>query len=131
MLDGIKIINNISKVPKKSTVNRINKINSQLAQGDWKIQTVVELMGQSAVMETEQIVLNKKIDKLNLLEIYHGYMVVYKSALPGLGNSKKYINRIIDLMESLKSCGYFNGELLMEKNLNKWFVNGQRNLSNE
>jgi hypothetical protein len=130
ILDGIKIINAMSKVPKKSVINRIEKINSKLAEGDWKIQTVIELMGQPAVMQTEQMVLNQNTNKISLKEIYHGYVAVYKSALPGLDNSKKSLNKIIDLMIDIFNSGQVKPEYLALQNLNRWLVDGGKNLNN-
>ena len=127
--EGIKIIKEIKKVPKKSVIRRIEKINASLTDGDWKVQTVIEMMGQAAVMATEQKVLNENFQSSSLNEIFKKYIDIYASALPGVKSSQDFLEKIIILIGKIIAGQSIGPVLLEEHNLNRWLSDGQKNLS--
>jgi hypothetical protein len=125
--EGIKIIKEMKTTPKKSVIRRIEKINLSLTNGDRKVQTVIEMMGQAAVTATEHKVLNENLNSLNLSGIYRKYIDIYESALPGINNSQVFLNKIIDLVGSIIYAQELRPEFLNQQNLNRWMPDGQRN----
>lgn len=125
--EGIKIIKEIKKTPKKSVIRRIEKINLSLTDGDRKVQTVIEMMGQAAVSVTEQKVLDENLKSLTFSEIFKKYMDIYESALPGVKNAQNYLGKIIDLIEIIILNRELRPEFLNLKNLNRWMPDGQIN----
>jgi hypothetical protein len=129
--EGIKIIKEIKKVPKKSVIRRIEKINASLTDGDWKVQTVIEMMGQAAVMATEQKVLNENHQSSSLDEIFKKYSEIYESALPGIRKSQVFLKKIIDLVGAIIYSQELKPEFLNQQNLNRWMTDGKKNSNAE
>jgi hypothetical protein len=127
--DGIKIIKEIKKTPKKSVVRRIAKINDSLTNGDRKIQTIIEMMGQADVMTTEQKVLDEDFGSMDLHDVYKKYIYVYQSALPGIRKAKDLLGRVIGVVNTAIDRQEITPEILNEKNLNRWLSNGQANIN--
>jgi hypothetical protein len=129
--EGIKIIRDIKKEPKKSVIRRIEKINLSLTQGDWKVQTIIEMMGQAAVMATEQKVLDENFKSTSYIEIFKKYIEIYESALPGIKKSQVFLKKISDLIDMIICSKQLRPEFLVQQNLNRWTPDGQKNSSAE
>jgi hypothetical protein len=125
--EGIKIIREIKKVPKKSVIRRIENINLSLTQGDWKIHTIIEMMGQANVMAAEQKVLSENFQPANGNDIFKKYVEIYESALPGIRSSKIFLEKIIKLVHMIIGSQEVRPEFLIQLNLNKWMPDGQKN----
>jgi hypothetical protein len=125
--EGIKIIGEIKKVPKKSVIRRIENINLSLTQGDWKIHTIIEMMGQANVMAAEQKVLSENFQPANGNDIFKKYVEIYESALPGIRSSKIFLEKIIKLVHMIIGSQEVRPEFLIQLNLNKWMPDGQKN----
>jgi hypothetical protein len=130
LIEGITLIKEIKKAPKKSVIRRIEKINLFFTDGSRKVQTVIEMMGQSALMDTEQVVLDKNLDRLSIGEIYKTYLVIYQSALPGLERSQNFISKVIELISGVLELGSVSSDILIKNNLNKWLPDGQKKIYN-
>lgn len=120
LIEGIELIKNIKKIPKKSSMRRIEKINKSLTDGDWRVHTVIEMMGQSAVMATEQKVLDEDLKFTNSNGVYEKYMYIYQAAMPGIKKSKELLNQVVDLINGGIEFKKINAEILIEKNMNRW-----------
>ncbi len=118
--EGIDLIKKINKIPKKSSMKRIEKINKLLTDGDWRVHTVIEMMGQSTVMATEQKVLDEDLKFSNPNSVYEKYMYIYQAALPGIKKSRNLLSQVIDLINVGIECEKINAEILIEKNMNRW-----------
>jgi hypothetical protein len=127
--EGIKIIKEMKKTPKKSVFRRIEKINLSLTDGDLKVQTVIEMMGQAAVTATEHKVLNENFKLLTLSEIFKKYIDIYESALPGVKSSQDFLEKIISLIGKIIAGHDISPVLLEEQNLNRWLPGGQKNMN--
>ena len=125
--EGIKIIKEMKKTPKKSVIRRIEKINLSLSEGDRKVQTVIEMMGQAEVIATEQKVLSESFQSLTFSEIFKKYINIYESALPGVKNAQNFLGKIIELIDLIILNQEFRSEFLHFKNLNRWMSDGQKN----
>lgn len=130
LIMGIDLIGKIKKFPKKSVIGKLNKINEQFTKGDWKIQTIIEMMGQSSVMQTEQVVLNSNFSTKEKDDIYKSYVSIYKSALPGLENAIQLISKIIGLVDQMIKSKEISPEILSNFDLNRWTENGEKNEKN-
>ena len=120
MLGGIQIIKQINKVPKKSSMRKIEKINASLTDGDWRIHTIIEMMGQTAVMATEQKVLDEVSKITNSNDVYQRYLYIYQAALPGIKSSKEFLNKVIDLVGQGIDTNSLSPDLLIQKKMNRW-----------
>jgi hypothetical protein len=101
-------------------MKRIEKINKLLTDGDWRVHTVIEMMGQSTVMATEQKVLDEDLKFSNPNSVYEKYMYIYQAALPGIKKSRNLLSQVIDLINAGIECEKINAEILIEKNMNRW-----------
>lgn len=120
LLGGIQIIKQINKVPKKSSMRKIEKINASLTDGDWRIHTIIEMMGQTAVMATEQKVLDEVSKITNSNDVYQRYLYIYQAALPGIKSSKEFLNKIINLVAQGIDTNSLSPDLLIQKKMNRW-----------
>lgn len=124
---GIKLINGIKKTPKKTVVRQIEQINHLLIGGSWQVKTVVEMMGQSAVVATEQKVLMDDAISANIKGVYGGYQSVYKSALHGAQKGQDLLSRLIQLCDDMVQGERMDHQLLNKYGFNRWKADGTKN----
>jgi hypothetical protein len=124
---AIKMIDKINKTPKKSVIRQIFKINSTLVNGDWRVQTVIEMMGQSAVMSAEQNLLSKNEKYSDVNQVIGNYKNIYNSALVGVFKSKIYLRKMINLIDGINEIGDISPVFLRGKNLHRWMSDGEKN----
>ena len=124
---GIKLIDGIKKTPKKTVVRQIEQINHLLIGGSWQVKTVVEMMGQSAVVATEQKVLLDDAISANLKGVYGGYQSVYKSALHGAQQGQDLLSRLIQLCDDMVQGQRMDHQLLQKYGFNRWKADGTKN----
>jgi hypothetical protein len=124
---GIKLIDTIKKTPKKSVIRQIEQINRLLLDGSWQVKTVVEMMGQSVVVATEQKVLLDDEVSANIKGVYGGYKSVYKSALHGAQQGKELLSRLMQLCDDLVQGQQMDHQLLQKYGFNRWLADGTKN----
>jgi hypothetical protein len=124
---GIKLIDGIKKTPKKTVIRQIEQINHLLVGGSWQVKTVVEMMGQSAVVATEQKVLLDDAISANLKGVYGGYQSVYKSALHGAQQGQDLLSRLIQLCDDMVLGQRMDHQLLQKYGFNRWMPDGTKN----
>lgn len=125
---GIKLINGIKKTPKKTVVRQIEQINHLLVGGSWQVKTIVEMMGQSAVVATEQKVLMDDAISANIKGVYGGYQSVYKSALHGAQKGQDLLSRLIQLCDDMVLGQRMDHQLLQKYGFNRWNADGTSNV---
>lgn len=130
LISGIKLIEGVNKKPKNSVIKKIEKINKKLKNGDWKLLTIIEMMGQNSVMISEQKIISDNKVSLNPLGVYSQNCDIYKSALPGIQASIKFLSEIIELLRKIGVQRVINQQALIESNLNRWCIDGTKNLNN-
>ena len=124
---GIKMIKEIKAAPKKSVIRQIDAINRQLVDGSWQVKTVVEMMGQAAVMAAEQRVLTDDDITANLKGVYGGYKSVYQSALQGAALGKDLLARAVQLCNEIVATQKMDPGLLQKYGFNRWLEDGSKN----
>ncbi len=127
ILEGIGLIRKINKTPKKSTLNKLASINHILVHGDWRLNTIIEMMGQRQVMESEQKLLSDQNKKYDSGNIYQNYLNIYNSALPGINDSIKLMQKMLKLIEDIVVKNEIHPQFLMNENLNRWNADGSNN----
>lgn len=126
---GIKLIKAIKKTPKRSVERQIDAINQELTQGDWRVKTVVEMVGQMAVAATEQKI---RVDGVGdtLKGVFGGYLKVYEAALWGIEPSKKFLIKICALYDRIVEAQTFDARWLREAGFRRWNEDGTPHISN-
>jgi len=124
---GIKLIKAIKKTPKNSVVRQIDDINQELTRGNWRVKTVVEMIGQMAVAATEQKI---RVDGVGdtIKGVFGGYLKVYEAALWGIEPSKDFLARVCDLYDRIADAKSFDPKWLREAGFNRWNEDGTPNL---
>lgn len=121
---GIELIQKVKNTPKNSVVRKIDEINRELtSQDNWQLKTIIEMMGQTAVVATEQRIQLDGPD-MGIKEIYKAYQSVYHSAKYGIYASKKLFERLLGLLDDMLQTPEFDPELLSRHNLNRWNSDG-------
>lgn len=123
---GIKLVKGIKTTPKRSVVRQIDELNHQLTKGDWRVKTVVEMVGQAAVAATEQKI---RVDGVGdtVKDVFGGYLKVYEAALWGISPSKKFLSRVCALYDRIVEAKAFDPHWLKEAGFNRWNEDGTAN----
>ena len=108
-------------------IRQIEQINRLLLDGSWQVKTVVEMMGQSVVVATEQKVLLDDEVSANIKGVYGGYKSVYKSALHGAQQGKELLSRLMQLCDDLVQGQQMDHQLLQKYGFNRWLADGTKN----
>jgi hypothetical protein len=85
------------------------------------------MMGQSAVVATEQKVLLDDGVSANIKGVYGGYKSVYKSALHGAKEGKDLLSRLIQLCDDMVLGERMDHQLLLTYGFNRWMADGNKN----
>jgi hypothetical protein len=128
---GVKLIDGIKKAPKKTVIRQIEQINHLLVDGSWQVKTVVEMMGQSSVVATEQKVLLDDGVSANIKGIYGGYKSVYQSALQGVSGGKDLLGNLVRLIDEVIRTEKLDLEFLHDYGFNRWTKDETKNTSNK
>lgn len=129
LLLGIKLIKEIKGKPKKNVVRQITRINKCLTEGKWMVHTVIEMMGQSSVMSTEQELLDDSMKPYDETNFFKKYSSIYIAALPGIHNALKIIGKTINLIDEIIKGKSITPLLLHNENINRWTLDGEENFS--
>lgn len=126
LTQGVKLIKGIKKAPKKSVIRQIDEINQLLVHGEWQVKTLVEMMGQAAVMAAEQKIMTDDLST-DIKTVYSGYQSVYKSALYGAKLGKDLLGRMVKLCDEIISTRTLDPQLLHRYGFNRWLEDGSKN----